>query len=325
MSTSDTISCHRRNVLSLGEKVQIIAELDKGKRAVDVCRQFSLVSSTVCSIRKNRDKILSNYQKSGKDTKRIRAPTKKDVDEELITWFKQQRSQNVPVSGPMLKKKAEQLAKMKNYGDFVCSNGWIDRFKNRHSITFNKQGVIQSLKCNYRKALLSHILEHLADKTDFKINVLDSINFLAKAWRRVSPKTIKRAFNKAGFDSEEPQRTAELENKDKEDLPLAELIRAYRSACNLPFSENLFDYSEVDVEVQTCSSNSSVRIVADQDMEETSSDEEEKDVQPPPGLKEARQAIRLLSRFYESRITRPDIFRSIGQIEDDLERSVLFS
>ena len=60
------------------------------------------------------------------------------MDEALLKWFKQQRSYNVPVSGPLLMVKAEEFAKKLKDEDFVCSSGWIDRFKSRHNITFGK-------------------------------------------------------------------------------------------------------------------------------------------------------------------------------------------
>ena len=50
-------------------------------------------------------------------------------------WFKQQRTENMPINGPILKVKAEEMAKLFGYKDYVCSNGWIDRFKTRHNIT----------------------------------------------------------------------------------------------------------------------------------------------------------------------------------------------
>jgi predicted alpha-1,6-mannanase (GH76 family) len=60
------------------------------------------------------------------------------VDEALLKWFKQQKSDNVPVSGPLLMVKAEEFAKKLKDEEFVCSAGWIDRFQLRHNITFGK-------------------------------------------------------------------------------------------------------------------------------------------------------------------------------------------
>jgi hypothetical protein len=41
----------------------------------------------------------------------LRKPEGSNVDEALLKWFKQQRSDNVPVSGPLLMVKAEEFAK----------------------------------------------------------------------------------------------------------------------------------------------------------------------------------------------------------------------
>jgi hypothetical protein len=52
--------------------------------------------------------------------------------------MKQQRSDNIPVSGPLLMVKAEEFAKKLKDEEYVCSAGWIDRFKLRYNITFGK-------------------------------------------------------------------------------------------------------------------------------------------------------------------------------------------
>ena len=45
-------------------------------------------------------------------------------------------SQNIPVSGPMLKEKAMAYARQLQLADFKGSDGWLDRWKTRHVITF---------------------------------------------------------------------------------------------------------------------------------------------------------------------------------------------
>jgi hypothetical protein len=68
----------------------------------DLGREFRLVSSKIPTIWKNRTKIISEFEKNGVNIMPFRKPARKDVDEALLKWFKQQRCDNVPVSGPLL-------------------------------------------------------------------------------------------------------------------------------------------------------------------------------------------------------------------------------
>ena len=40
------------------------------------------------------------------------------------------------VNGPLLRDKAQELAKLLKHDSFHCSGGWLDRFKVRHNIIF---------------------------------------------------------------------------------------------------------------------------------------------------------------------------------------------
>jgi len=58
-----------------------------------------------------------------------------DIENALFKWFISARDQNVPVSGPILSSKAEQIANYLGYNDFRCSNGFIENFKSRRGKT----------------------------------------------------------------------------------------------------------------------------------------------------------------------------------------------
>ena len=45
---------------------------------------------------------------------------------------------NIPVSGPILTIKVKELALKLGHRDFICSSGWLQRFKLRHDIVFRK-------------------------------------------------------------------------------------------------------------------------------------------------------------------------------------------
>lgn len=42
----------------------------------------------------------------------------------------------MPISGPLIQEKALQVAKIENFENFSASNGWLEKFRIRHAITF---------------------------------------------------------------------------------------------------------------------------------------------------------------------------------------------
>lgn len=128
----------KRNVLSIEEKIKIIRSLEDGSSQARVARDRNLAKTTVSTIWQNRKKILeASYTKSHK-IKKIRDPVRKNVDMALLQWFKVQRASNTPITGPLMKAKAEDLAKLMNDEQFTCSTGWLERFKVRHNINVGK-------------------------------------------------------------------------------------------------------------------------------------------------------------------------------------------
>ncbi|XP_066141194.1 tigger transposable element-derived protein 4-like [Euwallacea fornicatus] len=125
-----------KRVFTLHEKLSIINDNEKGLSQSFVCLKMGLKKSTVSNIWKNRDKIL-NYWKTNDEKKKIRLPLHSWVDEILFKWFQQKRTNNFPISRPMLPMKVEEFGKI-IVDDFKCSSGWLDRFKKRHNIVFGK-------------------------------------------------------------------------------------------------------------------------------------------------------------------------------------------
>ena len=89
---------------------------------------------------KNKEKILKAVESSSylPERKRLRTAAHTDIEKALLLWFKQARSLNVPVSGPILQMKARELATSLRHPEFVCSSGWLKRFKTRHGIAFRQ-------------------------------------------------------------------------------------------------------------------------------------------------------------------------------------------
>lgn len=137
-----SVVCRRstmsRRQFTLDEKIGIIGRLENGEKNSVITKEFGTCSSTISTIWKNRDKLKNMFQTTSLNAKRLRTAQHKDLEEAALVWFKQQRSLNVPISGPILQTKIDQLAEKMKIENFKCSASWIQRFRQRHNIGFGK-------------------------------------------------------------------------------------------------------------------------------------------------------------------------------------------
>ncbi|GBM08638.1 Tigger transposable element-derived protein 4 [Araneus ventricosus] len=128
----------KRKAFSIEYKVKFIRKLQNGESQSAICKEFSLSKSTVATIWKNRYSIISVYERNISGCKRLRKAEKENVEEALFKLFTLQRSRNIPITGSILQAKANEFSELFEEKSFVCSNGWLDRFKKRHNIRSGK-------------------------------------------------------------------------------------------------------------------------------------------------------------------------------------------
>ncbi|GBP43486.1 Tigger transposable element-derived protein 4 [Eumeta japonica] len=166
----------------------------------------------------------------------------------------------MPISGPLVKAKAENFAEELGLAAFKASEGWLGKFKQRHHI-------------NYGKISGKH--EVLMNMTHDWINN----KFLSKAWEDVTPTTIQHSFRHAGLCTYSTSDVVETEPEfdSDDDLPLTEWIQQFNTAGNTTknfgFSENTEDQEQGD-------------------------EEDETDEPEPPSIKEALEAAKLLENYF---------------------------
>ena len=105
----------KRKGITIETKMEIIRAVNSGCKKADVGRH-------------------PQETKFEPSRKRLRTAILEDVEEALLCWFQGTRAKNLSVNGPLLREKAEQLAKMLGHTTFQTSLGWLSRFKERHSI-----------------------------------------------------------------------------------------------------------------------------------------------------------------------------------------------
>ncbi|GBP33144.1 Tigger transposable element-derived protein 4 [Eumeta japonica] len=75
---------------------------------------------------------------SGSPSPDFKKPKYEDLDQAILSWFHQQRQNNMPISGPLVKAKAEHFAEELGLAAFKASEGWLGKFKQRHHINYEK-------------------------------------------------------------------------------------------------------------------------------------------------------------------------------------------
>ena len=104
-------------------------------------------SSAVAKIIKNEEKIINelnsnvaaNGSERNKFTAKINPPNYKDIDSAVDTWFAHTTNfRNVVIGRSEIKAQTLKYAVFLNHSEFTASNGWFDKFRERHNILFKK-------------------------------------------------------------------------------------------------------------------------------------------------------------------------------------------
>ena len=91
---------------------------------------FGVPKNTLSTWKKNKDKTFEKYN-SGLISKRVKPGEHEELNKAVHQWFLILRSENVPISGPMLKEKALEFAGGLNIEGFQASERWLEKWKKR--------------------------------------------------------------------------------------------------------------------------------------------------------------------------------------------------
>ncbi|MPC31054.1 Tigger transposable element-derived protein 4 [Portunus trituberculatus] len=130
-----------RQELTIANKAKLIEQVESrgARKKADIAREWGLRPSTLSTIMKNKEKILTQFksQRYAVGRRRMRTAAYPDVEEALLMWFRYARAAGIPITGPVLQGMGVTLAQELGHPEFSCSVGWLDRFKARHGLCFN--------------------------------------------------------------------------------------------------------------------------------------------------------------------------------------------
>lgn len=130
----------KRVVLTLREKMDVCARLEKGESRKALMQEYNVGMSTLYDIRAHKARLLRFLAGSAcgpalERRRTLHTPRLERLDRALHAWFLGRRAAGLPVSGPALTAKAKDLyAQLRLTEPCVFSGGWLWRFKARHGI-----------------------------------------------------------------------------------------------------------------------------------------------------------------------------------------------
>ena len=198
--------CQKRAALTLSAKYKIIQEIQNGKLPSTVCKERNLAKSTVSTIiRRDHEKIIDSYEAQviSSERKRCRLSSHPELDDALLKWFSQARTDNIQISGQQLLAKANKFGydmkerNVNGYQNFDgVSVGYIDRWKSRNSI------------CEKRLAGESAAVD---EDNDAMVNWME--NVLPQLLRQYKPENIYNADETWLFWRLTPQKSLVFKNE----------------------------------------------------------------------------------------------------------------
>lgn len=123
--------------LDIDKKMEIIALIDKKVSQRALAQQFAISKTTVMNIGKNKKQILemSREKFSRKRKRKVRKTYNEPVNSAVWKFLEHCRSNDIPVNGVLLQKKAKEFAEKLMIENFQASNGWLESFIRRNNIS----------------------------------------------------------------------------------------------------------------------------------------------------------------------------------------------
>lgn len=171
-TVNKTPTTPKRKTTTLETKYRAILDVEKAGKTrtkTQIAQDYGVPLNTLSTWLSKADQYKKAFetQEFGAANKRMKKADYEDVDDALDAWMREARARDIPISGPILQAKAQELAVELGHPDFKCSNGWLSRFKTRKGIGFrNIKGEAKAVKPEavdaWNKTLLPQLLQEYA-------------------------------------------------------------------------------------------------------------------------------------------------------------------
>jgi transposase len=140
---------YSKRVFTLSEKAALINCSETERLSVkELTERFKCGKTAVYDILKRKSEILEQcLLGAGSRKRKFRKTGNEEVNKAVWQWFVEAKSNNFNVTGPLLQAQAKLAAEHLGKTDFKASNGWLDSFRTRHSISFKQRSAEATQVC----------------------------------------------------------------------------------------------------------------------------------------------------------------------------------
>ncbi|CAH1375300.1 unnamed protein product, partial [Tenebrio molitor] len=182
--------------LTLKEKVDIIKASEQDKLSTRaLAAKYKIGKTQASEILKNKKELLDRFIKHGNEQSRRSFPKSPGliIDNAVFEWFCRARAAYIPISGPLIREKALEVAQNLGQTDFKASEGWLDKFKTRHNISYKTMsGEGASIQYHSTTELVTDWLEKLQEYcADFEPKNIFNCDETALFFRALPEKTVQ--------------------------------------------------------------------------------------------------------------------------------------
>ncbi|XP_059762013.1 tigger transposable element-derived protein 1-like isoform X2 [Balaenoptera ricei] len=196
-----------RKSITLHVKLEVLRRFEEGEKLTQIARALGLATSTVASIRVNKDKIRASSQAatpvSTTQLTRCRGVLMGRMERLLSLWIEEQRRQNLPVSTLLIQDKARrlfaQLQREQGSGaqaeTFGASNGWFARFKVRHNVLLTGEPAVADAQAATR---YPPVLRTVLDEGCYSPRQVFNVDETGLFWKRLPERMLLALEGTAG-------------------------------------------------------------------------------------------------------------------------------
>ncbi|XP_042825786.1 tigger transposable element-derived protein 1-like isoform X3 [Panthera tigris] len=196
-----------RKSITLHMKLEVLRRFEEGEKLTQIARALGLATSTVASIRVNKDKIRANSQAatpvSATQLTRCRGVVMGHMERLLSLWIEEQKRQNLPISTLLIQDKARRLFVQLQHEQgsgtqaetFGASNGWFARFKARNNVLLTDEPAVADTQA---AAHYPPVLRTILEEGCYSPHQVFNVDETGLFWKRLPERMLLALEGAAG-------------------------------------------------------------------------------------------------------------------------------